>query len=317
MPFAATVYSLLLASSAVTTPAIEELTAIRQRELTEEEIAAQIEESRIERIESQFDGRELPQEIEAAAQAETPSGAAPASQTVRETVSEPVYPTEIQPSAVVAEPTAVSPQPVGGIRETTVTESTDGIRETAITVSGQPLTPPTPITPAAAEAASEPVVAEKTEPVETLKIDPSVAVVVTGETVPASPLTPGTTATSETAQVASYSPAPVVPQQGFVIEPVSKADYTLVPPATLSSNLLPAHFGEELEGDEDILAARKAAQKNDVAQLKTLAARVKNHPLGGYVELWEINAQAEQDLKKKQEAHGRRRKALRTLYRNA
>ena len=39
-------------------------------------------------------------------------------------------------------------------------------------------------------------------------------------------------------------------------------------------------------------------QKNDVAQLKTLAARVKNHPLGGYVELWEINAQAEQDLKK-------------------
>ena len=95
MPFAATVYSLLLASSAVTTPAIEELTAIRQRELTEEEIAAQIEESRIERIESQFDGRELPQEIEAAAQAETPSGAAPASQTVRETVSEPVYPTEI------------------------------------------------------------------------------------------------------------------------------------------------------------------------------------------------------------------------------
>lgn len=298
MPFAATVYSLLLASSAVTTPAIEELTAIRQRELTEEEIAAQIEESRIERIESQFDGHELPQEIEAAAQAETPSGAAPASQTVRETVSEPVYPTEIQPSAVVAEPTAVSPQPVGGIRETTVTESADGIRETAITVSGQPLTPPTPITPAAAEAASEPVVAEKTEPVETLKIDPSVAVVVTGETVPASPLTPGTTATSETAQVASYSPAPVVPQQGFVIEPVSKADYTLVPPATLSSNLLPAHFGEELEGDEDILAARKAAQKNDVAQLKTLAARVKNHPLGGYVELWEINAQAEQDLKK-------------------
>ena len=113
MPFAATVYSLLLASSAITTPAIEELTAIRQRELTEEEIAAQIEESRIERIESQFDGRELPQEIEAAAQAETPSGAAPASQTVRETVSEPVYPTEIQPSAVVAEPTAVSPQPVG------------------------------------------------------------------------------------------------------------------------------------------------------------------------------------------------------------
>ena len=52
MPFAATVYSLLLASSAITTPAIEELTAIRQRELTEEEIAAQIEESRIERIES-------------------------------------------------------------------------------------------------------------------------------------------------------------------------------------------------------------------------------------------------------------------------
>ena len=298
MPFAATVYSLLLASSAITTPAIEELTAIRQRELTEEEIAALIEESRIERIESQFDGRELPQEIEAAAQAETPSGAAPASQTVRETVSEPVYPTEIQPSAVVAEPTAVSPQPVGSIRETTVTESADGIRETAITVSGQPLTPPTPITPAAAEAASEPVVAEKTEPVETLKIDPSVAVVVTGETLPASPLTPGTTATSEAAQVASYSPAPVVPQQGFVIEPVSKADYTLVPPATLSSNLLPTHFGEELEGDEDILAARKAAQKNDVAQLKTLAARVKNHPLGGYVELWEINAQAEQDLKK-------------------
>ena len=98
--------------------------------------AAQIEESRIERIESQFDGRELPQEIEAAAQAETPSGAAPASQTVRETVSEPVYPTEIQPSAVVAEPTAVSPQSVGSIRETTVTESADGIRETAITVSG-------------------------------------------------------------------------------------------------------------------------------------------------------------------------------------
>ena len=108
MPFAATVYSLLLASSAVTTPAIEELTAIRQRELSEEEIAAQIEASRIERIESQFDGRELPQEIEAAAQAETPSGATPAAQTSLETVSEPVYPTEIQPSAVIAEPTAVS-----------------------------------------------------------------------------------------------------------------------------------------------------------------------------------------------------------------
>ena len=75
MPFAATVYSLLLASSAITTPAIEELTAIRQRELTEEEIAAQIEESRIERIESQFDGRELPQEIEAGPPAPKPPGA--------------------------------------------------------------------------------------------------------------------------------------------------------------------------------------------------------------------------------------------------
>ena len=48
MPFAATVYSLLLASSAITTPAIEELTAIRQRELTEEEISAMYQDATLE-----------------------------------------------------------------------------------------------------------------------------------------------------------------------------------------------------------------------------------------------------------------------------
>ena len=201
MPFAATVYSLLLASSAVTTPAIEELTAIRQRELSEEEIAAQIEASRIERIESQFDGRELPQEIEAAAQAETPSGATPAAQTSLETVSEPVYPTEIQPSAVIAEPTAVSSQPIGGIRETTVTKSAEGIQETSTTYTGQPLTPAPSSTPSVTASASGAAVSEKAAAVETIDTDPSVAVVVTGEALPAAPQTTDTPSpTSETPQ---------------------------------------------------------------------------------------------------------------------
>lgn len=299
MPFAATVYSLLLASSAVTTPAIEELTAIRQRELSEEEIAAQIEASRIERIESQFDGRELPQEIEAAAQAETPSGATPAAQTSLETVSEPVYPTEIQPSAVIAEPTAVSSQPIGGIRETTVTKSAEGIQETSTTYTGQPLTPAPSSTPSVTASASGAAVSEKAAAVETIDTDPSVAVVVTGEALPAAPQTTDTPSpTYETPQAKAGTSVSSVPQQGFVIEPVAKADYALVAPPTLTDDLLPAHFGEELPGDDDILTARKAAQRNDVATLKTLSQRVKNHPLGGYVELWTINAQAEQDLKK-------------------
>lgn len=299
MPFAATVYSLLLASSAVTTPAIEELTAIRQRELSEEEIAAQIEASRIERIESQFDGRELPQEIEAAAQAETPSGATPAAQTNLETVSEPVYPTEIQPSAVIAEPTAVSSQPIGGIRETTVTKSAEGIQETSTTYTGQPLTPAPSSTPSVTVSASGAAVSEKAAAVETIDADPSVAVVVTGEALPAAPQTTDTpSTTSETPQAKAGTSVSSVPQQGFVIEPVAKADYALVAPPPLTDDLLPSHFGEELPGDDDILTARKAAQRNDVATLKTLSQRVKNHPLGGYVELWTINAQAEQDLKK-------------------
>lgn len=192
MPFAATVYSLLLATS-LSTPAIEELNAIRQKELTEEEIAAQIEENRVERVRSQFDSRETPIELEDAAAAETRSNAA----AVIRTASQPRKPSTGRKAASVLNKKA----------------------------------------------------------------------------------SPGTANPS----------APAVQN--------SPSDYLLIAPPTLSRDLLPPHFEEELPGDQDILLALKAAQNADVTKLKTLAARVQRHPLGSYVELWEINALAEQSLK--------------------
>lgn len=278
MPIAATVYSLLLASSAITTPAIEELTAIRQRELSEEEIAAQMEESRIERIESQFDGRELPLELEEAAQAEALG--------VNQAPAESAYPTEIAPS-----------QPANSIRETTVVSPTSEPQSPSSAFVGRPLAVPSTSAHSSADVpAPEPALSEKTVRVETIDTDPTVAVVVTGR--PLQPSDEEPDPHTEPTAVASYSPSGSTPQQGFVIEPSAQADYTLQPTPKIAESLLPPHFGEELAGDEDILAARRAAQKGDTAALKALAARTKNHPLHGYVELWAINAQADQDLKK-------------------
>lgn len=228
MPFTATVYSLLLASSALTTPAIEELTAIRQRELSEEEIAAQIEEVRIERIESQFDGKELPLELEAAAEAETQNKTDSATQSLSKNSSDPVYPTEIKPIA----PPQSRAQENGNI-----------------------------------------------------DTDPNV-VVVTGQSLSEQSLSSSGDNLSETTT------------QGFLITPSIQSEYTLIPPLSLPKDLLPPHFGETLPGDNDILAARAAVSAGNVSKLKDLTSRVRNHPLGGYVELWAINAHAEQDLKK-------------------
>ena len=299
MPFAATVYSLLLASSAVTTPAIEELTAIRQRELSEEEIAAQIEQIRIERIESQFDGKELPVELEAAAEAESQNRTQLPAQPLSDAIAETAYPTEVGSSAtpqVAAVPAqraptsdSVSP-PAGVIRETTITQSPLGIRETVSTFSGKPLTlpateasEPTPEPVTSQTTSAKTVTAPQQAAVQNIQIDPSV-VVVNGESL------------SDQDQVQTNES---VSSQGFHITPTHKADYVLVPPLALDRHLLPPHFGEKLPGDEDILAARSAAQKQDIDRLKALAVRVKSHPLGGYVELWAINAQAERDLKQR------------------
>lgn len=291
MSFAATVYSLLLASSAVTTPAIEELTAIRQRELSEEEIAAQMEENRIGRIQSQFDGTETPEALEAAAQAEekalvTVPSAAPDA-----------YPTEVAPAAI---PDVSIPPAATGIRETTVTQSPEGIRETTSTFSGKTLALPAGATPAQspAPAAKEPAAAgnsaqivEQTKPVEVIDADPGVAAVVVGAPQESAPQA------AESPKQPQAEPVQEKPGQGFVIEPVRKADYRLIAPPALPDSLLPPDFDQAIAGDDDILAAQQAMQKNDVKTLQALAGRVKGHPLAGYVELWAINAQAEADLK--------------------
>lgn len=278
MPFTATVYSFLLASSAITTPAIEELTAIRQRELSEEEIAAQIEQIRIERIESQFDGKELPSELEAAAEAESSNTATPSAQSMSQNGSELVYPTEIRAKTS----TSASETTTAQTREETSPDTSHGNRPSGITFSGQSLPADTTVR---SQPLSQSYVQETAVIPENSNNAPNV-VVVTGQ-----PLSEQIHASSENGNSSTSV-------QGFLIAQSVRPDYSLIPPLSLPQSLLPPHFGEKLPGDDDILAARQALQKSDIAQLKTLARRVKNHPLGGYVELWAINAQADQDIKK-------------------
>ena len=317
MPFAATVYSLLLVSSPVTTPAIEELTAIWQRELSEEEIAAQIESSRVERIESQYDGRELPGELEEAAEAETQAAPAPAPSADAPAV----YPTEVKAAPEPAHPAA------GAVRETVVTPTpatpallenlpsepapaadTPAVEPAAVQAAPEPAQPaagviretvvaPAPAVPAAPESlparpaagqkAAAPRIEEKEVRAETIDTDPGV-VLVTGTALPEA-------VPSAQTPTQAQSPAPV---QGYTVTPAKKADYTLIAPPVLTADLMPAGFGKALEGDDVIVAALEAVRKNNDDALRAMAARVRNHPLGGYVALWAINARAAQDLKK-------------------
>ena len=290
MPIAATVYSLLLASSALTTPAIEELTAIRQRELTEEEIAAQIEESRIERIDSQFDGRELPLELEAAAQAETPT---PADAKIEGLT---VYPTEMTPAmaerlAQTPPPdTAPAPSPASNVIVETTTPA--AAPTCAPVFAGSAISVP-PQAPAAAAS-----IRENRHEIQSLTFDPSVTAVGAEPQPEAAPEKPQTAAGQKEAKPSPVTPSAPVPTQGFTVTPARSADYRLIAPLTLPPSLLPAHFGRELPGDKAVLEARQAAAKGDADRLRSLAREVKNHPLGGYVELWALNAQADRDLKK-------------------